>query len=163
ISFAFVIAFTYFQNSKSILESSKETAVGDSTVILEKTGSFFHEIEGLARTSSAILGVAIDPTLDNKDLRNYLLHILYFHDKLYAIYMGKPDGSSIAARSLILSHKTHYVTDPGKPLPPGAVYEIVYRAKPTSEAYTYVNAGYEVLGNETISNASFDPRKRPWY
>lgn len=164
ISFALVISFAYLKNKKSILQFSKGEMERVSAVIVERISGLVSNVQFLPEVTSGIVE-NID-SLNNKELTSYMLDVIKFYPKIYAFYVGSPDGNYIEVSNLTLVHQTHYLSDVLKPLPKGAIYSLRYinrtQGNP-SEHWEYKNENLETVAEEDIPSLTYDHRSRPWY
>lgn len=166
LSFAFVIIFTYQKTSKSILAFSQGEIERTSAVIVEKINELVQDAQYFPEITQGFLENTEHPSLNNPEMRGYMLEIVKDYSKIYAFYIAKSDGSYIEVNSLALNGQTHFNGDPSKKLPPGALYSFHFIDRSGTvpiEKWEYLNENLVSLAQEEISNPSFDPRQRPWY
>lgn len=166
VSFVFVITFTYFKNSKSILEFSKGEVARVSEVIVERISSLSQQVELIPEFSSGLVESLGEGSLENPALVAYMLDVIKYYPKIYAFYIGRPSGQYIEVSNLSLVNQTRFLSDPSKTLPEGAIFSLRYidRSKsPPVEKWEYKNDKLATLTSENVMNSQFDPRMRPWY
>jgi adenylate cyclase len=91
---------------------------------------------------------------------------LKLHPNLYALYLGKIDGSLLEITNLEISKQKKFLSDQTRNLPSNAVYSIrlVDRSgADAKEVCLYLDAELKTITEENIFPVIFDARERLWY
>jgi adenylate cyclase len=166
LSLTFVIIFTYRKNSQSILKFSKGEMERTSSGVIEKLNDLVQNIAPIPEITEGFLRNLEHPSMNNPELRTYMLDVVKNYPLVYAFYIGKADGSYIEVYNLQLDKQTHLLTEPAKPLPQDALYSFRFIDRAAAhpvETWEYKNRSFETVASETIDPAAYDPRSRPWY
>lgn len=161
-----IIAFTYLNMSKSLLEFSNGVIVRASGSIREKINDLIDNAEDSTREASILISNSKDLFLREALLTAYMTQLLKDQPNIYGLYYGVPDGSFLEAVNLGVAHQTHFIYDSSKPLPPNSAYalRIIDRSTPNvSDTWYYKDANLQTLATESNPNPTFNPVIRPWY
>lgn len=162
ISSAFIISYSYFKTSKSILEFSKGAIERAGSAIFEKISCLTHFVQRMPEGAAIFFQQPTDISPDNHYLISFLFDGLRANPNLQNYGVATPDGLMISATNLVMSHLTQSIIDPSKALPKEAVFALIVNQYPT-EMWYYKDKNLNTLFSECITNATFDPVKRPWY
>lgn len=161
-----IIAFSYLNMSKSLLEFSNGVIVRASGSIREKINDLIDNAEDSTNEASALIFNSKDLFLKKDLLTSYMIRLLKDQPNLYGLYYAVPDGSMLEAVNLGVSHQTYFIFDPSKPLPPNSAFalRILDRSTPdVIDTWYYKDANLQTLATESNPNPTFNPVIRPWY
>lgn len=165
-SLAFIISYTYSQNSKTILDFSIGSIKRNASLIIEKVTCLIWDTQRLPEIGAQLFSIYPEITLENEEVRFFLMSAVKTQQYLYSYQVGTRNGTYIAALDLNVAKMTHYISDPSKPLPEGSQYAfhlVDGSQDPPVESWIYKNNQLETVGSEILPKAVFDPRARPWY
>lgn len=164
-SSATIIFFTHIKSTQSILKLSKETIDQVTASILERLNCLTNDVQRLVKTGEALY-LPSSVSSDNKESISYMLGVIKSYPNLDGFYIGTKEGNLLGAVKLSFQNRTHFLTEPSKPLPKESVYGFIVidrtQAKPV-EIWYYKNEKLETVAQETLPSIEEDPRLRPWY
>lgn len=167
ISFVLVISFTYYKNSKSILEFSVGVVERVSTIVLEKIEEHISEAKQVPEESAGLFLEISDVSFEDKELISYMLNVVNINEEFVSyFYVGTTEGNYIGVNTIPSEQKSFYITDPSKPLPKGTRFVLYFVDRTKGEVlntWNYKNIKFETIGQEEVKGEFYDPRTRPWY
>lgn len=166
VSFSFTLIFLRYKNFQSLSQLSKQTIELTDRIILDKVTNLFNNTQSLVQSTGNLIHQASDISPENLWLRNYMRELIRYHPNIPYLFIGAKDGNYLEVANLAVSVQTHFLSDPSKPLPKGAVYSWQYfrRTDTSLEGMTfYYDEDFHQLASEDVSHSNYNPRERPWY
>jgi adenylate cyclase len=159
------LGFQRLRNTNAILRFAKQDLGRIDSYIQAQIRCLLRDFERLPQLAAPLyrLNPRIEPT--NTALTTYLLQIVRSHPKLYALYVGAPNGSFLGVFNLPITGNSGYFGD-HKPAPSGAVYALILLNRFSDqelEIWSYYDAELKLLHSEQVADRGYDPRLRPWY
>ena len=144
-----IVGYTYQQNSRAVLELSRDLVEQVTETVIERTTNYLQPAATLAQANASLPGLHSQSLVDNEALEAYAIEVLGLYPQLSGWFIGNHEGDFFFAKRF-----------PGQ----GIGTQVIDRS-PTgaTRVWTYRDVDGEVTGQETTENVAYDPRQRPWY
>jgi serine phosphatase RsbU (regulator of sigma subunit) len=159
------IAFlTYQKNSKLILNIARASFDRTGVETISNTAYLLQPVRAAVEALATVLDED-DSILGKASLSHYLFEMVALYPQLYSSYVGlAEEGRFIQVQRIDPSAKTWGPNS--TPLPEGSRYvlrKVVGTPPDRVDAYRYIAKWGKVVGTETVGNATYEPRARPFY
>ena len=159
------IAFlTYQKNSKLILNIARASFDRTGVETINNTAYLLQPARAAVDALATVLDED-DTILGRASLVRYLYEMVALYPQLYSSYVGLADeGRFVQVQRIDPSAKT-WGPD-ASPVPAGSRFvlrKVVGTPPDRVDAYRYIADWGKVVGTETIGNATYEPRARPFY
>jgi adenylate cyclase len=167
VSFAFLIAYSYINNTKMLKEYTHSFINQINETLTEAVNDQFHSGQLLLKTTSSVLAKTGEPFLYNPELELWLIEAIKYYPNVDSYYIALQDGSLI---EIDLISEAILNTPPELSSLfahiPNAKYLMRYidrKVSPPRETYLVKDEHGKTLLTKQFENPSYDPRTRFWY
>lgn len=163
-SVLWVVFYTHQETNDVLIQSSQTSARMNNENIQKIIREIFSRIEKITKNGSVVFSNYESSSNFSDTAIKVMISLLESNEYITSSFFGKTDGFffSISEKS----EKDNYRGSQEKKLPQGTKYgsKIIYTTKSErEEKWTYIDPGLTQLAEETIKDAKYDPRQRPWY
>jgi len=149
ITVLMILSYSYYQNSKAVLNLSDELIAQINRRVIEQTSNYLKPAVELAEMSSQIARTGGLSLHDRDQLESFTVSVLKSYPNFSRFYFGDERGNFLMA----------------KRMPDGtiATNRIDRTGDSPSEHWYYRNAAGDIVDSSESDTVKYDPRTRPWY
>jgi adenylate cyclase len=159
-----LIWYNYHRNSKLALEAADTLLQTVNEKVLERTRNFISPPVALVEVSARLLELQAWGGDDGHHATAYFIKTLDTYPQLYGLFIGYGDGGFF---QVVNFRDVSEATLRRLNAPAGTRYGIrkIQRVSPDRrvQTWTFLDAQKKRLGPDIESEATYDPRVRPWY
>ncbi len=166
IAFVFVINYSYFKNYYAILRYSKGMMQRNSLAIIDDINDIQKSAREILNDSKALFIENKNFSINDPQVQLYMLNVLKYNEDISSYFVAFAKGNRILVKKLQSSGQTHFISQPEKPLPKGALYCIkIFDPQRSThpETWYYANQNGQIIAQEEFIESTIPIQDRPWY
>jgi adenylate cyclase len=161
-SASIIIIINYNESQIATQETSLITTEQIGYGAVRNLDNTINSVEMITLTTASFINSSNNLFPEDDSLNHFLFSVLVQNPLIAKIRVATTTNEMIAATNLTLTGQDRYHFHLTKTLPQGVRYGIQIISQ-TTETWKYYNTNFLLIGSETSSPPTDDPKSRPWF